>query len=410
MHLFCIHSFIHYLLTLLLFFATNELLAQTNSIQYISGEITLQTENIIPEDIVRFTLTPVGEAYYWNTDECNYVIETMQPAIHEIQGNDIGSGYFYTILHKNNLPSNFEFLLGKLEIKVEVIGEPEETLYFYWDVADCQYYSPSNCGFGGAGGDIVLRYNGGYSTLYFYWGTNPSNINPPNGNWEVVNGVSKRWIDYAKLKIPAITDECPLTPSTPAGFSLSGYVGENPVLSWNENSERMLAGYNLYRALGNSSYSHLTTFGGQTTSYTDNGVIIGDKRFDPLACYRLTAFGLANNESEMTFARCRKAGGVNKSSSYYQSNDEKHINRLIGAYPNPFNPTTTIRYELENDSFVNIRIYDILGHEIKAILSKEQKLGIHNVLFDGNKLPSGNYIYKIEVGNYTDSKTFQLVK
>jgi hypothetical protein len=77
---------------------------------------------------------------------------------------------------------------------------------------------------------------------------------------------------------------------------------------------------------------------------------------------------------------------------------------LKGNYPNPFNPTTVIRYQLSVISHVQLRVYDTLGREIAILVNEEQQPGDHNITFDtaklsnGNKLTSGVYFYRIQAG------------
>ena len=84
-------------------------------------------------------------------------------------------------------------------------------------------------------------------------------------------------------------------------------------------------------------------------------------------------------------------------------------------YPNPFNPTTTIRYSLPTNSFVTLRIYDILGREVKTLISTEQNSGTYNVQWNGdnnygNKVSSGIYLYRIEAANFIMTKKMILLK
>lgn len=79
-------------------------------------------------------------------------------------------------------------------------------------------------------------------------------------------------------------------------------------------------------------------------------------------------------------------------------------------YPNPFNPTTTIRYSLPQNSFVSIKVYDIAGKEIATLANEEQSQGNHNIEFNASNLASGIYFYRIQTGNYTDTKKLILLK
>jgi hypothetical protein len=80
-------------------------------------------------------------------------------------------------------------------------------------------------------------------------------------------------------------------------------------------------------------------------------------------------------------------------------------------YPNPFNPSTDIKFQLPIQSYVTIKVYDLLGKEIVALMNNEKKdAGYYDVKFDASNLASGLYFYKIEAGTFTDTKKMVLVK
>ncbi len=90
------------------------------------------------------------------------------------------------------------------------------------------------------------------------------------------------------------------------------------------------------------------------------------------------------------------------------SNNLKYY--LAQNYPNPFNPITTIEYSLQEDGFVQIEIYNILGEKIKDLVSDFRKAGNYKVQFDAKELPSGTYIYRMKVNDFISSKKFVLLK
>jgi hypothetical protein len=78
--------------------------------------------------------------------------------------------------------------------------------------------------------------------------------------------------------------------------------------------------------------------------------------------------------------------------------------RLLGNYPNPFNPSTTIRYALNEEMKVSVRIYNVLGQEVATLFDGVQKAGEQSVIWNGtnnagNTVASGLYIYKVQAGN-----------
>ncbi|HTY58808.1 MAG TPA: glycosyl hydrolase family 18 protein, partial [Bacteroidota bacterium] len=84
--------------------------------------------------------------------------------------------------------------------------------------------------------------------------------------------------------------------------------------------------------------------------------------------------------------------------------------RLYGNYPNPFNPTTTLRYALAHRSFVSVTVYNALGQEIATLVSGVEEAGIHEVRFDGGGHASGMYICRIRADGLAQSKAMMLVK
>jgi hypothetical protein len=83
---------------------------------------------------------------------------------------------------------------------------------------------------------------------------------------------------------------------------------------------------------------------------------------------------------------------------------------LSQNYPNPFNGSTLISYNLPYQSLVTIEICDILGRHIKTIQGGLQPAGYHQVIWNADDFSSGNYFYKIQAGNYTETKKMLLLK
>lgn len=79
-------------------------------------------------------------------------------------------------------------------------------------------------------------------------------------------------------------------------------------------------------------------------------------------------------------------------------------------YPNPFNPTTTIGYQLSAVSQVTLKVYDVLGREVTTLVSRKENAGSYTVRFDGSRLSSGVYFYRLTAGGFTNVKKLMLVK
>ncbi len=83
---------------------------------------------------------------------------------------------------------------------------------------------------------------------------------------------------------------------------------------------------------------------------------------------------------------------------------------LYDNYPNPFNPATTINYQLPQTGFVTLKVYDILGKEVATLVNEQKNQGRYSVYFDASHLASGVYIYQIRVNDYVGSKKMLLLK
>ncbi len=78
--------------------------------------------------------------------------------------------------------------------------------------------------------------------------------------------------------------------------------------------------------------------------------------------------------------------------------------------PNPFNPSTTIRYEITDEGFVSLTVFDNLGREVAELYNGYRKPGVYEATFNAGKLSSGLYFYKIKAGSFMSIKKMLLLK
>lgn len=88
---------------------------------------------------------------------------------------------------------------------------------------------------------------------------------------------------------------------------------------------------------------------------------------------------------------------------------------LSGNYPNPFNPTTRIDYQLPNDGFVSLKVYNMIGQLIKTLVNERQSTGSYSIVWDGTdqsseSVSSGTYIYQIQAGDFVQTRKMVLMK
>ena len=83
---------------------------------------------------------------------------------------------------------------------------------------------------------------------------------------------------------------------------------------------------------------------------------------------------------------------------------------LAQNYPNPFNPTTTISFSIPSSGFTSLKIYDVLGNEVATLVNEVQPAGKYEVTFNASSLSSGTYFYKLQAGNFIETKKMILVR
>ena len=96
-------------------------------------------------------------------------------------------------------------------------------------------------------------------------------------------------------------------------------------------------------------------------------------------------------------------------------NQLPHAFNVYNNYPNPFNPVTTLRYDLPEDALVNITIYDIMGRIVRTLINSQQNAGFKSIQWNatnnvGTPLSAGLYLYKIQADNFVQTRKMVLLK
>jgi len=83
---------------------------------------------------------------------------------------------------------------------------------------------------------------------------------------------------------------------------------------------------------------------------------------------------------------------------------------LSQNYPNPFNPSTKIKFTVPTVSYVSLIVFNSLGQEVQTLAREEKSEGIYEVSFNASNLPSGTYFYRIQAGDFVETKKMLLLK
>ena len=83
---------------------------------------------------------------------------------------------------------------------------------------------------------------------------------------------------------------------------------------------------------------------------------------------------------------------------------------LLHNYPNPFNPSTNIKYALPHASHITLTVFNTLGQIVRELVNGEMQAGYHEVQFDGSDLASGVYLYRMQAGSIVDVKKVVLLR
>ena len=217
---------------------------------------------------------------------------------------------------------------------------------------------------------------------------------------------ASRVMRYNKFDVPLIPTTPPTTPTAPTGFNVTGNTGQHPVLSWTATSGA--TGYKIYRCLSSTTSS---------TSYTDLNRTV-----------RSSCSSTSGEQFTFYYVKAYNSSGdspaSNTKSTCTSANKQDAADLVAGAqellpsayalepnYPNPFNPTTEIRFALPEAANVRLVVYDALGREVARLVEGPVGTGYQHAPFDASNLPSGVYLYRMEAtgGKEAFSKTGQMV-
>jgi hypothetical protein len=140
--------------------------------------------------------------------------------------------------------------------------------------------------------------------------------------------------------------------------------------------------------------------------YTINSIPLGDYI---LVVHRIGASSATRNVNLTMEGLTNVIFNLEEAPFIISNNTPKEF-ELLQNYPNPFNPATTIKYSVPVTGQVKMSVYNSMGQLVKELVNEVQTSGTYNVSFNGSDLASGVYLYRLEAGNYLETKKMILVK
>jgi hypothetical protein len=191
-----------------------------------------------------------------------------------------------------------------------------------------------------------------------------------------------------------------MAPGVPAGLG-TVVSGSDVVLRWRPNEDEDFKYYSVYRSVTeNFSVQGLTPYAlTATTEFVDAGAATGT------FYYRLTATDHAGNESDQSTLASSSGTTAAEVVDALPSSFALHRN-----YPNPFNPSTTISFDIPSQVNVRIVVYNAIGEEVAILVDGVRSAGSYTTSFDASSLASGLYFYRMQAGEFHAVEKMSLLK
>ncbi len=284
--------------------------------------------------------------------------------------------------------------------------------------------------FVGAGNGGTIQVNGTtYNSPTSQFQVVEQNAISGSAQWHHINGIDysfSQWNDgntsYARTFYPSSTTTYTANfrgKPTTAGRSLyfNTNAGEPVTLYWTDNPNTNVTQYQVWRKVKQNGVvgpeQLIAAVNRAVQTYIDYDYAITTTYSHDLLQYDVRGYYQAEQTySDPNFAAVygRQNAKMNEEAAQQIETKEIPTEYSLTNYPNPFNPTTTINYQLPQAGFVTIKVYDMLGREVATLVNENQSAGYYKAGFDASRLTSGVYIYTISVNNYSQSKKMLLAK
>jgi hypothetical protein len=168
-------------------------------------------------------------------------------------------------------------------------------------------------------------------------------------------------------------------------------------LQWTTATEVNNSGFDVERAVDNVNFEKIGFVKGSVNSTSPRQYSFTDKNnFSGNIQYRLKQI---DNNGAYKYSQVIEINKLNEPTSY-----------KLGNYPNPFNPSTIIRFELPENTFVNITVYNMLGKRVATLINQKMEKGIHEINFKPEGLATGIYVYQMNAGSKVITQKMTLLK
>lgn len=379
------------------------------------NELNIQVQNA-PNRTITFEFIPVG-ANWANSSGCNFLSYNDETTY--ISTIDVGeegyvdcrfNGYEYRYYNEGNYTDIFScaddgaglkpMRNGFYRINIKDNGQLITHVYFDW--RDTGFPVSNNCS-SCTGNDMTIRYDGDDEQILFWndGGINHDNLIPDE---YLTSGQIITWAEF----------KCGLQSTTNLeNFWANALViltdQNNPRIVWGPHPTFQATSYKVYRAVSATPLAHpelyanvIATVSNNTFEYKDIDIASGP---DYIYYFVKGYNGSYSNRTNIEQVN----GGFYKENL---SGDGRQIFTfdLEQNYPNPFNPSTTISFSVEENSFIKLKVYDVLGNEIAELVNEAKEPGSYSVLFGASNLSSGIYFYILQANNKSITRKLLFTK
>ncbi len=200
-------------------------------------------------------------------------------------------------------------------------------------------------------------------------------------------------------------------PEPPTSVQAGGSVGQHVRVTWTDNPNTGVT-YLIYREPKNQSSVHVATVGNGVGSWTDPLYVVTGSGTDEMLFYHVYGSYGGVLSDQTTAIMCATNNGAGVKEDAVLEGGEIPTSYKLATYPNPFNPSTTISYQVAQDASVRLEIYDMMGRRVKSLVSSNRSAGCYSAVWNGRddngkEVSSGVYLYQFIALPLNGGKAFR---